>query len=433
MQMRAAGTHNARMELAALMARATLHSIPSVVHNPALAETLSEQALTLARSQGDKSAQAKILWNMVLQYSHLGAQYQRALQAGEQALIIAQAENLREQTAYLWNDMALLLAWVGQMERARAFHEQARAMWHEFNNVPMLADNYSCLAMLNILSGDYDAAIQASKDALHISREIDNLWGEAFAQTWVGEAYMATGDLAGAMQVMENAIQLGERVFPPTLVLTRSMLARLLNYCGETERALEIAQQALGFARAHLPIMHTWVYAVLVGIHLQRGENDTAAIYLQDFPAADFDPQAFPRFEWDRICSYADWLVATRQFERAVSFCEKGARFFRDMGFQQYLQPLELTFARALMPLGRDAQAMEILQTAQHEMTAQNAQWYLWQALARLASIHTQHGDSNTAQSLRAQADEIISSIAARAPETLRAGFLAYAAKSIKE
>src|SRR3970282_3005120 len=76
------------LELAALMARATLRSTPTAAHDPARGQALSEQALALARELGDRTAEAKILWNLTLLNSFTG-QLRAAAGYGERALALA--------------------------------------------------------------------------------------------------------------------------------------------------------------------------------------------------------------------------------------------------------------------------------------------------------------------------------------------------------
>jgi tetratricopeptide (TPR) repeat protein len=55
-----------RMELASLMARAAIQSVPTAVHAPERARVLGQRALILADELGDQAAEAKILWSLSL-------------------------------------------------------------------------------------------------------------------------------------------------------------------------------------------------------------------------------------------------------------------------------------------------------------------------------------------------------------------------------
>jgi tetratricopeptide (TPR) repeat protein len=92
---RLAHEHNNRaLELAALLARATLRSTPTRVHDAAQGQSLSEQALTLARELEDLQAQAKALWNLMLLSLNTG-HADEAIAYGEQSLTIRVNETHR--------------------------------------------------------------------------------------------------------------------------------------------------------------------------------------------------------------------------------------------------------------------------------------------------------------------------------------------------
>ncbi|RIK17525.1 MAG: hypothetical protein DCC52_16790, partial [Chloroflexi bacterium] len=187
----------------------TIHSIPSAAYEPGRAQELNDRALVLARALDDKAAEAKILWNLMLMNSRVGTGFQRALQYGEQALEIARENNLRERLAYLLNDISPMMYYNAQPARGKQYNLEARAMWRELDNMPMLSGNYGYAAMNHLFAGEFAEAIAASEEGVRLSREIGNEWNEAFAQTWVGEAYMELGEIEAAERVMTAAITVG--------------------------------------------------------------------------------------------------------------------------------------------------------------------------------------------------------------------------------
>src|SRR5215467_679963 len=56
------------MEMSALMAKAKIYSIFSPLHNAALSEQMLLEALEISRELGDRAAQAKLNWNLMLTY-----------------------------------------------------------------------------------------------------------------------------------------------------------------------------------------------------------------------------------------------------------------------------------------------------------------------------------------------------------------------------
>jgi len=143
--------HHPAMELAALLARATLHATPTPLQNLELGRNLLAQALVRARAMNDRAAESKTLWNLMLAEYFAGHQAQ-AVEYGEQALAIARELNLREQMAFVLNDIARNCAAIGRLSEAEAAFTEARQLWQEIGNLPMLADNLAIAAIQQYLS-----------------------------------------------------------------------------------------------------------------------------------------------------------------------------------------------------------------------------------------------------------------------------------------
>ena len=109
--------------------------------DPALARTLSAQALDLARRVGDRAAEAKALWVLMRAYSLTENESAQALAAGEQSLALARADGLAEQAAYTLSDLQYAYRGANQDERALAVLAEARGYWRAHPEHHMLADN----------------------------------------------------------------------------------------------------------------------------------------------------------------------------------------------------------------------------------------------------------------------------------------------------
>lgn len=456
--------HQPGLELAALLAMTTLHSIPSVMFDSALAATLTARALELAQELGDKPAEAKLLWNQLLAYSRADVRYQEAVDIGERALAIARAENLPELTAYLLNDISPILGFLGQTERAEKYNLEARAMWRAFNNLPMLTDNLGYAVMNYMFRAEYPAAIRASEEGLQVSHEIGNLWGEAFAQTWIGQAYWEMGEIVAAIRVMENAVALAEFSFAGPLVITRSDLARLYCEFGETERALALAQAAVEKAQTQFPAMLIRAQGALALVYLRRGELDAAFEMVRDV-SFDLHDNTSPLYKWERVRVRLELMIANsafaagpssaansafaagpssavgRELADARAACETVLEHLRTYHIDLYYVVFLILYARVLEAQREAASAQDdaassqeedhalaILDLAHETCMAQKAEWSLWQVSALLAKHHARCGNLNEAKRAREEARSIIESIAARTPESLRAGFLELAA-----
>jgi hypothetical protein len=94
--------HDSALLLQSLLLRTTLHATGTPLFNPSQAQQLSDQALVLARELGDRAAEAKINWNLML-LGRFNGQNEAAIEHGERALASARALNLRELMAFTLN------------------------------------------------------------------------------------------------------------------------------------------------------------------------------------------------------------------------------------------------------------------------------------------------------------------------------------------
>lgn len=418
------------LELAAIMAAATVVSIPSEVYDVKRARALNERALAQARQVDDKAAQAKILWNLMLMYSRVGASFNLAFSYGEQALQIARENNLREQLAYVLNDFSPMLFYHGEPERGAQYNLEARAMWIEFQNLPMLADNYGYAVMNHLVRGEFAEAIAACNQALRLSRDINNEWNEAFAQTWVGEAYLELGDVETAERVMRTAIELGERVFPPTLVITRSSLARLYVDLGNAPRGIELAELAIRVAEERYPPVRLVAFGALLHALIEEGFIERAGQLARDAPEM-LTLDGNPMFQSEGMTGLIRVALAEKNFERALELCQALRAFCEQKKIRQFLPLLLRAQALAFAGLAQLDDAAQNLAEARALATEMNARWSLWQILAVSARIENARGSAAQAASFRAQAVEWIEYIAARTPQEHRAGFLEHAYKEL--
>src|SRR3990172_2516056 len=96
MEARARERGDRGMQFAALLARAKILSTPNPVYDPGQARALLEQALRMARALGDRAAESKILWNLMVLDIFDGGDLQQAITYGEQSLGLARELDLRE-------------------------------------------------------------------------------------------------------------------------------------------------------------------------------------------------------------------------------------------------------------------------------------------------------------------------------------------------
>ena len=167
------------LEIVALLPQATVFSTYTSRFYPVKGEAVSKQTLALARDLNDKQAEAKALWNLMLVKTFSGGDPVTAIDYGEQSLALARDHNLREQLAYTLSDISRVYFPSGRKADAWSALGESRELWRALGNMPMLADNLNSSADFYFTGGEHDKAVEASEEAIRVSRSVGNLWGEA--------------------------------------------------------------------------------------------------------------------------------------------------------------------------------------------------------------------------------------------------------------
>ncbi len=412
------------MELGSLMARGIIHSIPSVHFNTAKAQAMLDQAMRLAQQLGDRPAEAKVLWTLMLWYSHTGVTYDQALDCGERSLAIARELNLQEQLAYTLNDICQLYVFNGQLEQGKAANQEARQMWQAMNNLPMLADDLGYETMTHALAAEYPEAIASSRAHLELSQKIGSRWGEAFSQTWVGPAYVELGLIEGAIAAMESAVRAGENVFTPPLAITRAELAWLLGELGDLARGIQLARLAQTVSKEAFPTMLLATSGILCRLLIQSGDIDAAKAVLDEASTHPDFETVMPLFDASIALAVAELALARGDFARAVSLSDAFIAKRRRLKLPARLPAALLINARAHLAQSDLDSAARALTAARQLAEAQSARWMLWRILAATSQVEARRGNAAHARNLLAQAREPLAYVVAHTPQEFRASFL---------
>lgn len=416
------------LELASLMLRATARSAPTPTFDANLAQQLLDDALGLARTQGDRAAEARVLWNLLLLNTHT-SHPEQAIGYGEQALAIARELNerghdMREQLAYILNDLFPPYFGGGQRTRGETIAAAARALWRELDNKPMLADNLGMTAQFWMMSGDFTRALKYAAEGAAIAESIGNWFGLFLNKSMQAITYTEMGELAHALRLGDQVMRLSETVGGLNQAIIIAQQAWLLGTLGAFEQALErdrrtrraLAQPMPGHFRAH-------AYATLARLHilqknLAAAQADLAAGY------SDHN-QTLPLYAAAQIAlAEAEMALARGDAARAVAVMDEQIAPARRIGARIFLPELLYLRGRALAQQGDVEAALESLREAHAEAGGMSARRVWWQILAALSEIETQRGNEVEAQSLRAQARETIEFIAEHTPTELRESFL---------
>ena len=397
------------MQLAALVALATIHSTPTAISDPEHARSLSNLALELAREIGDRKTESRVLWNLML-LSTLLSEMPRSIDYAEQSLAISRDLGLREQTALTLNDLSRPYMTLRQFDRAHAAIQEALEYFRETNNQPMMADCLGRFAAMNLALGRFDELLHAAQSAQKISASIGNLWGQSFSRMFAGLVYFERGEISSAIETMRECVRFAEQSgFSIPQVQICSELASLYGAMGDVTQGIERAKTAHTVAIERLPHFESKPCAALARLYVLKGDLVQAEANLKKGYATlkdDFAQQVANQLPLAEI----EIALAKKDYARAIQTADESFDHFDKMGFHIYRSHVLYLKATALRLLGNENAAYPVFQQAKSEAEQIGSRWILWQ-------IHAALGE-------RDQARDVIGFIAAHTPPGLRESFL---------
>jgi class 3 adenylate cyclase/tetratricopeptide (TPR) repeat protein len=413
--------------LSALLARAALHSAPSSIANPDTARLLLDKALSLAKEMGDRAAEARILWNLSLVAIRYD-DFREGIEYGQQALSLARELGLQELAAFTLNDLGWAYIPLGDMEKTRYVLNEARHIWKELDNKPMLVDSFATSSYVSFLEGKFDQTLAESKEGLIISKEINNLWGQAYSQICIGWIYFERGQPDKAIRSMQECLRLSKQAgFLVPLITLNFELSAIFASLGAVKKAREHLRisRDQGFSLPHWE--QQWVNTYGARTLLLMGELEEAESLLGDFEKTKEIPvvhifTAVVRLEIARVEN-----DPSRVLELANIILETS----KETGIHLFTNQTLFYKGEALLRIGNMDEARKILENLISKLEELGARRLLWQALIAQAEIEARTGSLEKAIEHQQKAGDIIYYIADRAgaiqPETgedLRASFL---------
>lgn len=413
-----------KLLLSALTAQAVLRATPTPVSDPELARRLCEGALDLAWELNDQEAAAKIMWALLL-VNVRGGRTEEAVLYGERALSLARDYNLKETLGFTLNDISQAYLATGQVRRGRKTLDEARKIWEELDNLPMLADSLSTAALFDYFMGNYQSAVRGSEKALEIGRRIDNLWTQAYALMYLGNVYIEFGEIGRAIQVMEECLRLAEKAqFVAPLVNTRAELGKIYATMGQIERGRGLVFQAKEIAGRYTPPWFPWVLTEQAQFHILAGEFSAAEEELDRAWEAvrGGDPIGLTTAVIPLVRSQL--ALAQGDYPRVLELI-KELRPYRKIGLRTFMPDFDYRCGMALFGLGRIAQARKYLEAGRKEAEALGSRRILWRILKALGDVEQRRGDLQAAEEHWRRSAEIVEFITAHIwDEALKTAFL---------
>ncbi|HUG35018.1 MAG TPA: adenylate/guanylate cyclase domain-containing protein [Anaerolineales bacterium] len=401
---------NRSMKMSALMSKATIYSIFSRLHNPELSANMLVDALAISRELGDRATQAKLNWNLMLNYL-FSKRFEQALEHGGVALALARETDNREQLAFVLNDLCRLYTCLGRFEDAYASIQEARSLWRALDHQVMLADSYGSEAEARFNAAEFDLSFQRSKQALQISEQIKNIWGQSYDRMLMAFVRIEQGVLGEGIQLAGQSTQLSDGAgLIASSIGMRSELAWTHAYCGDFDTAYSLIEQALQVADSKQPRWRAFPQAGKVRIQLLQGDLRSA-----NHTAGDeiLQPISIPyaRYTIFLFLANIELAVARGEYDRALSLVD---------GLLEEVTPLtrvdipEVLRWRgiALLGLSRLDEARQVLIEAWSLAKGMGANLYVWLILAALADVNRRLGMEEDADVNRAEARRVIEQIA---------------------
>jgi predicted ATPase/DNA-binding XRE family transcriptional regulator len=402
------------MILASLLARAAIRTTVNFARDPVKGKILLEKARALARDLDDRSTEAKILWNLLILNAYTGGDLHQRLEYGEQALALVRELDLKEQMALTLHDLYYAYAGADQWRLARNALKEASELWRELGNLPMLSETLMRIHGTYLATGDYEQAIAFSDEAFHLGQESNNLDAQALSRFLIGFVFFEQGQPDQALTIMTETVDVAESVASLTpLASTRAELGWVYGQLGAIDRGLELAHLARSTAEEKLPILQSWPRAILVSLHLLKGDlaaAETIIRTLEDYHEVKYRFGYMP-FMWVRVAlAKGEFALSQQDFMRAAELMDELYTDLRQTGIRYLLPDVLHLKGQALFEQGsiNAEEAYETLIHARAEAEALGSRRALWPILCTLAEIEQQRGHLAKAEALRKQAQEIV-------------------------
>jgi tetratricopeptide (TPR) repeat protein len=413
-----------RLELEALILQAIVRSAPTSVMDVNAGEALAGRALRLAQELGDRRGEARSLWNMALACKFAG-RFQEAIDHSQAAIALARSLNLRELLAYVLNDVYECYLARARIGDGRAALDEARALWRELGNLPMLADNLTNSSSLYGLTGDGAQALTLAGEALSLSRRTGNLWGQSYSLWNLGQFYAEAGEADQAITHLLEAKRLGAQTgFVVGQAGALIDLAMLYADLGDLPRAEAMVEQTREFLDLGGAVYGELFYAsararLLARAGRAREAQAVATGSSQTFAKASLFGAVLFRMaslEVSLAVGDASWMAAAGP--TAQEILQAGVRgMFPEMAL------LEARLHRARADLGA---SRVLLEAAAEVARAMGARRREWPVLAELAQVEAALGNASRAQALNRQCAGVIEDVTRRIDDPgLRESFLA--------
>lgn len=409
------------------------------------AGTFFEQALALAQAIGDPVTIAHSL-NRLGNWHLMAEQPDTARERHTEALEIFRALDDPRGLAETYDLLGTTSISTGDRIAGAEAYEQASLSFRRLGDRQGLASSLTMLALCceQYLATTYVVAasdrtgisLAAINEALTLARAIDWRPGEAHALIVQGQIHSARGAYGAALEAMQAGLALavmlehgGWQLYGHLLLgaLYRDLLV-LPQARAELEQALALARQldALYWTRT--------VAGFLASACILDGALDQADTLLREVLAPDTSAVTLgERHAW---CAQAELALARGEPARALDILTTlyAAAPNAQPQAEQTIPRLALLQAEALIALGRETEAEQLLHATYAISRTRSIRPMQWRILARLAALSQAQGRRDAAEKARTQVEALVAELAASLPDqALRDSFVRAASAQLQQ
>jgi tetratricopeptide (TPR) repeat protein len=414
------------LELASLVAQTILHATQTPLYNPVLAAELAERSLALARELKDEGAEAKVLWGLLLVEAWSNGDNRKALEYGERSLEIARRLGSKEQMGYTLTNLVNVYWNLDETEAARNANLQARQVWKEIGNMPMLADSYTMTQICHIISGEYELALQASQEGYRVSHSIGNTWNKIVAIANTGYIDLQMGNYGEAINHIQEAVQFANKagLFP---WLRYYLISAYLNM-GALDKAEQIADELLPIVESIVPVYRPIAFSYIAQVKCLNGKVEQAEQVVSRM-YQNSNLEALSVFVVHLVYLTDTYLqLALRKPEKALERTESLLKRLRQAEAHGYEPECLWLRGKALLAMGEIQHAQQSLAEARNVAARTGCRRMLWRILIELGNVAEIGAQMLEARAMRSEAREIVAFIAEHCgSDELRTSFLSMA------
>ncbi len=400
------------LKLAALAAECIVRATQTPLYDPARARTLAGQAIELARELGDRAAEAKVLWGMLLVEAWGEGDDQQALEYGLRSLELARQIDDKEQIGFTSTNLVNVYWNLNRPQEARKANEQAQAIWTEIGNLPMQADALTMKQSALLISGELKSCVSTAQQGLRLSRSIGNIWNQFTSLSYMAQAQIELGQPGQALETISALIQLIERTGFTAFrnALERTLLNLYVGY-GMPEKLGTTPDDLYAGLSKIIPFFRPVTMARVIQAKVALGELERAQQIFNEL-CADW-PLATSAliFVGDLYLAQVDLLIAQERPESALHWASDLVKRLRSLDYGLRLPELLWLQARTQLALGRPDQARETLLEALGESERNGEQRVRWRIYSDLAAIAKRQQDERQARLRLAQARSLVEAI----------------------